>query len=74
MLNNLDIDPLQEGEPKPDTKIGFQVAVPIEISLGDMFAIQPEIMYGSHGAKQEDNSTSTEGASPLLWTLKRTMR
>lgn len=60
-LNNLKVEPLEEGEPEPEGKIGFQVAIPIEFAIGEMFAVQPEIMYGSHGAKQEDNSTSTEG-------------
>lgn len=60
-LNNLVVDPLEEGEPKPEAVIGFQVAIPIEFAIGDMFAVQPEIMYGTHGARQEDNSTSTEG-------------
>jgi len=60
-LNNLKVEPLEEGEPEPQSVIGFQVAIPVEIAIGDMFAVQPEIMYGSHGAKQEDNSTATEG-------------
>lgn len=61
LINNLDIDPLEDGEPKPESKIGFQVAVPVEIAIGDIFAVQPEIMFGSHGAKQKGSDTSTEG-------------
>lgn len=60
-LNNFKVDPLEEGEPDPESVVGFQVAIPVEIALGDMFAIQPEVIYATHGAKQEDSNVSTEG-------------
>ena len=60
-LNNLKVEPLEEGEPEPQSVIGFQVAIPVEIAIGDMFAVQPEIMYGSHGAKQEEQQYRYRG-------------
>ena len=58
-LNNLDQEPLEDGEPKPESAVSYQFAVPIEIAFGDLFAVQPEIMYATHGAKQEVTNTVT---------------
>lgn len=60
-LNNMDVEPIDDDEPQPENILDFQFAVPVEIAIGDMFAVQPEIMFASHGFKQSDNSTATEG-------------
>jgi hypothetical protein len=59
LINDFEKSPLAEGEPSPDPKAGFQVVVPVEIGIGDMFALQPEIMYGSHGGIQKGGGTGT---------------
>ncbi|MDO8368813.1 MAG: porin family protein, partial [Saprospiraceae bacterium] len=69
-LNNFKIDPLEDGEPEPEMKVGFQVAVPIEIALGSMFAIQPELIYATHGAKQEGSNTQIEGGFTSVSSIK----
>lgn len=51
-LNNLAIDPLIAGESDPEMILGYQFAVPVEIAIGKVFAVQPEIMFGSHGAER----------------------
>ena len=70
LLTNLDIDPLQEGEPKPENITGYQVAIPVEIGIVDIFAIQAEIMYGSHGARQEGSSTVTQSGFTTVTDYK----
>ena len=59
LLTSIDKSPLSEGEPAPDIIAGFQVALPVEIALGEIFAIQPEIMFGSHGGVQKDKNAGT---------------
>ncbi|MDX1912541.1 MAG: porin family protein, partial [Saprospiraceae bacterium] len=59
LINNLAIDPLQNGEGTPEAVTGFQFAVPIEIGIGEIFAVQPEIMFGSHGVKRQANDSGT---------------
>jgi len=61
LFNNFTKNPLAENEPKPGVKTAYQVAIPIEISFGEVFAIQPEIMFGSHGGIQEDSRTVVDG-------------
>ena len=53
LLTNVDKSPLEQNEPTPENLTSFQLAVPFEIGLGQVFAIQPELMLGSHGAFQE---------------------
>lgn len=75
LINNMKVDPLEDGEPEPESITGFQAAIPVEIAFGNMFAVQPEIMFGSHGFKQnlEDNGTengitySTKASTKLLY-------
>ncbi len=59
LLSSIDKSPLNEGEPAPKIVGGFQVALPVEIAIGAIFAIQPEIMFGSHGGIQTDKNTGT---------------
>ncbi len=59
MITNVDKSPLDQNEVAPENIAGLQVAVPIEIALGSLFAIQPEIMYGTHGGRQKDSETGT---------------
>ena len=54
-----DKTPLEQGEPAPEVIGAFQVAIPVEIAIGDFFAIQPEIMFGSHGGIQRDINEGT---------------
>jgi hypothetical protein len=58
-INTLAIDPLIEGESTPKSVPGFQAAIPIEIGIGEIFAIQPEIMFGSHGVEREASDSGT---------------
>ena len=60
LLNNVSLDP-EDSDVNPKMLFAPQIAVPIEIAFGDMFAVQPEIMYGSHGYKVEESETTTEG-------------
>ena len=72
LINNMKVDPLEDEEPEPDAITAFQVAIPVEIAIGEMFAIQPEIMYGSHGFKQEYDESGTEGG--ISYTSKGTTK
>jgi hypothetical protein len=60
LVTSIDKSPLEDGEPKPENIPGFQIAVPVEIGLGALFAIQPEIMIGTHGARQTVNTDVTQ--------------
>lgn len=61
LINNMDMDiPDFNEEYEFKSVTGFQFALPIEIALGEMFAIQPEIMYGSHGTRSTINETFEE--------------
>jgi len=45
----------------------FQAAIPIEIAIGQSFAVQPEIMYGTLGSKFEIlNKSEPEGTDGTL--------
>lgn len=61
LLNTFDKKPLANNEPKPSQKTAYQLAIPIEISFGDVFAIQPEVMFGSHGGIQQESRTVVDG-------------
>ncbi len=61
ILANLDVDPTDTDDPDYKSITGFQIAVPVEIGLGSMFAIQPEIMYGMHGTRIDESFNDTEG-------------
>lgn len=60
LLTNAVKDPLEQGEPTPEPIGGYQVAIPIEFNIGNLFAVQPELMFGTHGARQEVNNSSTD--------------
>ena len=61
LINNMDMDiPEFDEDYEFESVTGFQFAVPVEIALGEMFAIQPEIMYGSHGTRSTINETFEE--------------
>ena len=60
LVTTLDKNPLEDGEPAPEHIPGFQIAVPVEIKIGEIFAIQPELMIGTHGARQAVNTDVTQ--------------
>ena len=60
LLNNYEKSPLEQNEVAPEAIGAYQLAIPIEIGLGSVLAIQPEIMFGSHGGQQQDQNTSTQ--------------
>ncbi|MBK6997160.1 MAG: PorT family protein [Lewinellaceae bacterium] len=61
LLNNMEMDfPEWNNGYDPEGVTGSQFAVPVEIALGDMFALQPEIMFGSHGTNLALNQTQEE--------------
>ncbi len=74
VLANLDVDPKEEDAPDYKNVLGYQVAVPIEIGFGDMFAIQPEIMYGLHGLRVDETMTETDGGFTATEREKATLR
>ncbi len=61
LFNNMEMDfPEWNNGYDPEGVTGSQFAVPVEIALGDMFALQPEIMFGSHGTNLALNQTQEE--------------
>lgn len=61
LINNMDLDFFDlDADFDEENVIGAQFAVPVEIALGDMFAIQPELMYGSHGHRLTYSETFEE--------------
>lgn len=70
LFNNFDKKPLGENEPKPERKTAYQLAIPIEIGFGGFFALQPEIMYGSHGGIQQDRNTVVDGIFTYITEFK----
>jgi hypothetical protein len=59
LLANMDFKPTETNEPDYKPIIAPQGALFAEIGIGSFFAIQPEIMYGTHGAKYKDSATET---------------
>lgn len=59
LINTLAIDPLENGERTPEAVSGFQFAIPVEIGISEIFAVQPEIMFGSHGVKRQATDSGT---------------
>jgi hypothetical protein len=70
LVTNVDKNPLDANEPVPENISGFQFAVPFEFALGKVFALQPEIMIGSHGALQQSNSDATQLGIRTVSSLK----
>lgn len=60
LLTDIEKSPLAEGEPQPTNLTSLQLSIPVEIGIGRLFAIQPEIMYGTHGGLQEWSSISEQ--------------
>lgn len=60
LLNNATVSPKTSNTPDLKSQIGYQAAVSLEIGLGSMFAIQPELMLGQHGFKFDESSVSNE--------------
>lgn len=51
--NNVDRNPLEPNEPTPEVRPGVQLGIPVEIRLNNWFAIQPELLFTTHGAFQD---------------------
>lgn len=60
LLANLEFTPRESGDPSYKDIIVPQGALFVEIGIGNFFAIQPEIMYGTHGGKYNESLSSTE--------------
>ncbi|GEM_PF-1172109 len=61
LINKMELDFFDfDDEYDNESVTGFQFAVPVEIALGEMFAIQPEIMYGSHGTSLVYSESETD--------------
>lgn len=60
LLANMEITPREPEDPDYKNVIVPQGALFVEIGIGNMFAIQPEIMYGTHGTKFKDSRTTNE--------------
>jgi hypothetical protein len=60
LLNNLTYTPKNQNDPDPKIRLGYQAAVSLELGFGDLFAVQPEIMFGQHGANADATKTSSE--------------
>lgn len=52
-LANVSVDPDLEFDTK--SNMGMIIAVPVEIGIGESFAIQPEVMFVQKGFKVEEN-------------------
>jgi hypothetical protein len=57
--NNVVKDPLANNEPAPQIRPGIQLGIPVEIKLNKWFALQPELLFATHGAFQ-DKETSDQ--------------
>lgn len=68
LLANMDISPLPEGSADFKNQVGLQVAVPLEIGLGNIFAIQPELMYGLHGTRTDETINEVDLPSGITTT------
>ncbi|MBL7809689.1 MAG: PorT family protein [Saprospiraceae bacterium] len=55
--NNVVREPLENNEPTPQIRPGVQLGIPIEIRLSKWFSVQPELLFATHGAFQ-DRETS----------------
>ncbi|MCC7466526.1 MAG: PorT family protein, partial [Saprospiraceae bacterium] len=51
--NNVNRDPLENNEPTPQVRPGVQLGIPVEIRLSKWFALQPELLFATHGAFQD---------------------
>lgn len=60
LINNMEINDAFDDGYENKGVTGLQFSVPLEIAFGNMFAIQPEIMYGSHGVKLTIEETGTD--------------
>ena len=70
LVTNVDKSPLDPNEPVPENIPGFQIAVPFEFAIGPVFALQPEILLGSHGALQQSSSDATQLGIRTVSSLK----
>ncbi len=74
LLANLDFEPVDADIPDTKNITGFQIAIPVEIGLGSMFAIQPEIMYGLHGTRIDETFNDTDAGLTTVGFEKVALR
>lgn len=55
--NNVVREPLENNEPTPQIRPGIQLGVPVEIRLNKWFAVQPELLFATHGAFQDQETS-----------------
>jgi Outer membrane protein beta-barrel domain len=60
LINNMELSNSFGIEYDNKSVTGLQFSVPLEIAFGNMFSIQPEIMYGSHGFKLTYEESETD--------------
>ena len=70
----MNIEPKEEGDPDLKNVTGIQVAIPVEIALNEMFALQPEIMFGAQGARLEESEKATENGFLSESEIKATIQ
>lgn len=59
LMANIDHEPEQADGPEYKSITRPQISIPIEFGFGEIFAIQPEIMYGVQGAGLSQHGSST---------------
>ncbi len=70
LVTSVDKTPLEPGESAPGNIGGYQLAIPVEIKIGNLFAFQPELMIGTHGALEERRSSSTQIGITTVSSIK----
>ena len=63
--------PLDTNAPEIQYRNAIQFAIPVEISLSKRFALQPEIMFGSHGSFQKISGTGNALGFTSIYTVRR---
>jgi len=71
LFTNLNVAPTDVEEPEWKTQTSYQITVPVEIGLQGIFAIQPEMMYGTNGAQFNQTVNITEGGPSDQVTVTR---
>jgi len=59
LIANIDHEPKQADDPQYKSLVRPQISIPIEIGFGEIFAIQPEIMFGVQGTGLSEHGSAT---------------
>lgn len=62
LFTRLNLSPTDADEPALKTRLAYQIALPVEVGLQGIFAIQPELLYAQHGARFDQTVSIVEGS------------